>query len=91
VALNGRITIDSAPELRTLLFERLQSPGSQCLIVDFGDVDYIDTSGLAILMETLKAARIANKSLQLARLQEQPRYLLEATRLLNLFDQVTEP
>jgi anti-anti-sigma factor len=88
VSLAGRITIDSSPELRTLLFDRLRAPGFERLIVDFENVDYIDTSGLAVLFETLKAARVEGKSMCLSRLGEQPRYLLEATRLLHLFGEV---
>lgn len=88
VSLAGRITIDSSPELRTLLFERLRAPGFERLIVDFEGVEYIDTSGLAVLIEALKAARAASKSMYLSRLGEQPRYLLNATRLLHLFGEV---
>jgi anti-sigma B factor antagonist len=88
VSLAGRITIDSSPELRMLLFERLRLAGFERLIVDFEGVDYIDTSGLAVLIETLKAAQAGGKSMCLSRLAEQPRYLLEATRALHLFGQV---
>jgi anti-sigma B factor antagonist len=88
VSLAGRITIDTSPELRMLLFELLRAPGFERLIVDFEGVDYIDTSGLAVLIETLKAARSGGKSMCLSRLGDQPRYLLEATRLLHLFGEV---
>lgn len=87
-SLIGRITIDSSPRLRRLLFQRLRAPGFERMIVDFGGVDSIDTSGLAILVEALRAARLCGKSLCLSRLGEQPRYLLEATRLLRLFVEV---
>ena len=88
VSLTGRITIDSSPRLRTLLLQRLRTPGFERLTLDFAGVDCIDTSGLAILIEALRAARLSGKSVYLSRLGEQPRYLLEATRLLRLFDQV---
>ena len=39
-------------------------------------------------VEVLKAARAQGKLLQLSRLQERPRYILEATRLLHLFVEV---
>jgi anti-sigma B factor antagonist len=88
ISLSGRVTIDSAPEIRALLLDRVQSPACQSLAVDFQEVDYIDTSGLAILIETLKAARMQRKSFRLSGLQQRPRYLLEATRLLHFFDDV---
>jgi hypothetical protein len=39
-------------------------------------------------VELLKASRQSAKRLQLWRLQEGPRYLLEATRLIHLFEEV---
>ena len=90
VRLSGRITIDSSPDLRLLLLRHLESPTCQILTADFCEVAYVDTSGLAILVEVLKAARTRGKAFQLSRLQERPRYLLEATQLLHLFDEVRE-
>ncbi len=88
VRLSGRITIDSSPNLRALLLQRLESPTCQILTVDFCEIAYIDTSGLAILVEILKAARTQGKTFNLSGLQERPRFLLEATRLLHLFHEV---
>jgi anti-sigma B factor antagonist len=88
VSLSGRITIDSSPDLRARLLDLLQSPNCQALTVDFGEVSYIDTSGLAVLFEVLKAVRSMGKRFCLSRLRERPRYLLEATRLLHLFEEV---
>jgi len=84
--LSGRITIDSSPGLRAFLLQRLQSPACQSLTVDCYDLAYIDTSGLAVLVEALKAAHIQGKTFRLTRLRERPRFLLEASRLLPLFD-----
>jgi anti-sigma B factor antagonist len=88
VSLSGRITIDSSPDLRELLLERVNSPDSRSLTVDFYEVAYVDTSGLAMLIEVLKAARYQGKTLSLSRLRERPRYLLEATSLLHFFHEV---
>ena len=87
VSLSGRITIDSSPDLRSRLLHHLQSPRCQSLTVDLYNVDYIDTSGLAILVEILKAARDQGKTFYLSRLRERPRYLFETSRLLHLFEE----
>jgi anti-anti-sigma regulatory factor len=42
-----------------------------------------------VLLEVLRAARRLNKTFHLSGLRERPRYLLEATRLLHLFDEVS--
>ena len=70
------------------MLRRLEEPSCQILTVDFRDVPYVDTSGLAMLVEVLKAARAQGKAFHLSGLQERPRYLLEATRLLHLFQDV---
>jgi len=88
VTLAGRITIDSSPDLRELLLRHLKSPTCETLTLDFREVVYVDTSGLAVLLEVLKAARINGKTLRLSKLRERPRYLLETTRLLHLFHDV---
>jgi anti-sigma B factor antagonist len=86
LSLSGRITIDSSPALREALLRRLETPSCDVLALDLYDVAYIDTSGLAILVEILRAARRLGKQLRLSRLGERPRYLLETTRLLHLFE-----
>jgi anti-sigma B factor antagonist len=85
--LDGSITIDSSPDLRRALLRLLKAPDSQRLTLDFSNTDYIDTSGLAVLIEALRSARQLGKSLQLSGLRERPRYLLESTGLLRLFDE----
>lgn len=87
-SLSGRVTIDSSPGLRLLLLATLQASDCETLTVDLHEVDYMDTSGLAVLLEVLRAARVLNKDFQLSGLGERPRYLLETARLLRLFHEV---
>jgi anti-sigma B factor antagonist len=87
-SISGRITIDSSPGLRLLLLGTLQTPDCDTLTVDLREVEYMDTSGLAVLLQVLRAARALNKRFQLSGLGERPRYLLEMARLLRLFDEV---
>jgi anti-sigma B factor antagonist len=87
-SLAGRITIDSSPDMRLLLLGTLQASDCETLTVDLHEVEYMDTSGLAVLLEVLRAARVLNKAFQLSGLGERPRYLLETARLLRLLDEV---
>jgi anti-anti-sigma factor len=87
--LAGNITIDSSPELRRVLLRILKAPDCGRLTLDFSEVVYIDTSGLAVLLEVLRAARQLGKSLQLSGLRERPRYLLESTGILRLFEEAS--
>lgn len=88
VKLAGRITMDSSPELRLLLLRKIGCIACPVFTVDLGEVTYMDTSGLAVLVGLLKAARQSSKRFQLSGLRERPRYLLEATHVLHLFEEV---
>jgi len=90
-AVSGRINIDTSPEFRGSLLRMLRVQDCQCLEVSLCEVAYIDTSGLAVLVDVLKSARQLGKKLELSGLQERPRYLLEATGLLRFFVEAGSP
>jgi anti-sigma B factor antagonist len=89
--LSGRITIDSSPEFRASLLRLLRVPDCQRLEVNFCEVVYIDTSGIAVLVEVLKSARHLGKKVELSGLHDAPRYLLESTGLLSFFGEGPAP
>ena len=86
VCVGGRLTIDSSPELRNQLLATLYGETLENLVIDLSDVPYVDLSGVATLLETLRVARSRNTGLQLKGLHDRPRYLLEVTGLLSLFE-----
>ncbi len=86
VSLHGRLTIDSSPELRNQLLAVLCGETLENLVIDLSEVPYVDLSGVATLLETLRLARGRNTGLQLRGLHDRPRYLLEVTGLLSLFE-----
>jgi anti-anti-sigma factor len=88
VSVSGRITIDSSPELLSLLLQNLSAAGRDSLTLDLSDVVYIDTSALAVFLETLRAARKLKRTFHLSGLRGRPRYLLEATGFIRLFSEV---
>ncbi|MBV8830182.1 MAG: STAS domain-containing protein [Acidobacteriaceae bacterium] len=88
ITISGRITVDSAPALRQLLVQHLDSADSESLTVDLYEVLYVDTSCLAVLLEILREARAKKKTLCLSGLRDRPRYLVEAMRILPLFNEV---
>jgi anti-sigma B factor antagonist len=56
------------------------------LTVDLSDVHYMDTSGLATLIEAKRIALQQSTRLILGRLQEQPRFLFSVTDLDHVFE-----
>jgi anti-sigma B factor antagonist len=85
--LQGRLGIESSPELRDRLFAilRRQSP-PETLFIDFEAVSYMDTSGIATLIEGLKIARIGGIAMRLQGLQGRLLHLFQATGIGSLFD-----
>jgi anti-sigma B factor antagonist len=84
VSLQGRITVSNANEMRRTLADALRLQPKE-LTVDLSSVNYMDTSGLATLMEALRSARQQGTRLVLGSIQAQPRYLLKATDLDQVF------
>jgi anti-anti-sigma factor len=85
ITVQGRITIDSSPALRDRILAILSPRPPSALTIDLTSVPYMDTSGLATLLEALKVAR-ANKTALRVELHARPRYLLDVTGLLPFFE-----
>jgi anti-sigma B factor antagonist len=66
VGLSGRVDVDSSPDLRDRLRTLLsEEPLLQTIIVDLAGVSYIETSGIATLIEALRTARHHQTNLRL--------------------------
>ena len=85
VAIRGRITVDNSGEMSLTLSNALKKKPAN-LLVDLSGVPYIDTSGLATLLEAVGKARKQGTRLILNTVQDQPRYLLGITHLDQLFE-----
>ncbi|MGH7198820.1 MAG: STAS domain-containing protein [Candidatus Omnitrophota bacterium] len=79
--VDGEINISTSPELKKL-FEKQPS---KKLVVDLEKVSYIDSSGLATLVEILKKMKSQGGALGLAGLSEKVKSLFEITKLDKLF------
>jgi anti-anti-sigma factor len=78
--LTGRLDLACAAEVKQQLLETVAA-GHAKLVVDLGEVSFIDSSGLGALVGGLKAARQAGGDLRLARPGEQALVILELTTL----------
>lgn len=87
VRLSGRIDVDSSPDLRNRLRTLLLvDERPQTIIVDLADVSYIETSGIATLIESLRIARHHQINFRLQGLSGAVLRLFEVTGVLALFD-----
>ena len=79
--VNGEINISTSPELRKL-FEKQPT---KKVVIDLERVTYIDSSGLATLVEMLKKTKSQGGSLGLAGMSSKVKSLFEITKLDKLF------
>jgi anti-anti-sigma factor len=88
LGLHGEIDIASAPELENALAGPLAVPGEARIVIDLAAVEFIDSTGLATLIEAQARADGNGCSLILRHVPPQAKRLLEITRLAGSF--VTE-
>ena len=87
VRLTGRIDVDSSPDLRDRLRTLLAEEAlPQTVIVDLAGVPYIETSGVATLIESLRIARHHQINFRLQGLSGAVLRLFEVTGVLALFE-----
>lgn len=85
VRLHGEIDYAKTPAFRQALLELVQADTSD-LILDLADVGYMDSSGVATLIEVLQACRQAGRRLALCRLTPEVRSIFEIARLTSVFE-----
>jgi anti-anti-sigma factor len=78
--LTGELDIASAPALREQLLGLLR-PGSSRLVIDLSRVSFCDASGLAVLVNTARRARLLGGFLRLAAVSPQVGLVLNITGL----------
>jgi len=84
---SGRINVDSSPDLRDCLLAILSAqPRPRAITVDLAGVSYIETSGIATLIEALRIARHRQTIFCLRGLSGSVLRLLEVTGVLALFE-----
>jgi len=83
VDLDGAIDIQNSPGLRTALFEKLSE--TPRLAVNMAGIRYIDSSGIATLIEVFKKAHDLKKDFVLFGLGSSVYNVLKLTNLLGVF------
>ena len=83
VKLSGDIDLEHAPRVRELLLECVHR--GQDVVVDFSGVDYIDSSGVANLVEALQTANRQDTGFQLVSVTGQAMRVLQLARLEKVF------
>ena len=85
IKLSGRLDTNTSPDLRKAALALYTRGPCKNLTIDFANVSYIDTSGLATLVEILVTAKEQCAELTLSGLSEKVRYLLDVNGLKGFF------
>ncbi|MBO1753089.1 STAS domain-containing protein [Actinotalea sp. BY-33] len=76
----GRLTMGAATTLKTAI-DGTVADGHHLLVIDLGETEFLDSSGLGALVGGLRVARAAGGDLRLARVGTQVRTVLELTTM----------
>jgi anti-sigma B factor antagonist len=84
VKVGGEIDVYTAPKLREKLID-LVSGGSYHIVVDMENVDFLDSTGLGVLVGGLKRVRAHDGSLRLVCTQDRILKIFRITGLTKVF------
>ncbi|MBQ3836992.1 MAG: STAS domain-containing protein [Treponema sp.] len=82
IALEGRLDTMTAPDLEGALEKALD--GVNELVFDFGQVQYISSAGLRILLSTQKKIGAAGGSMKLVGVNDSVKEVFEVTGFINI-------
>lgn len=85
IALKGELDIYSGSTLKNLVEQEITN-GSRKLLIDLGEVEYIDSSALGVLVNGLKTARQQNVKFKLTNISGTVERIFDLTRLSKFFE-----
>ena len=81
IRVTGRLVIESSPQLRALLMKTIRNGTSGVLVIDLSALSYLDTSGVATLLEAAQVARDQGVHLRVLGLSGEPRMLAQIAEI----------
>ena len=85
VALRGEIDLHNSPTVRTALLDLLEEKKPARLVINLAEVPYVDSSAIAVLVESLQKMRKIGGKVYLVEPQPRVQGLLEIARLDSIF------
>ena len=86
VDLSGRITLGEGSVVLRDTIKDLLSKGQKKILLNLGDVSYIDSSGIGELVSAFTSVRNQGGELKLLHLTKKVHDLLQITKLYTVFD-----
>lgn len=86
IDVQGQVDLHSSPRMRSAILEGINRKDVAQVAVNLSGVNYIDSSGVATLVEALQLARARNRRFVLFGLRQETREVLELARLDRIFE-----
>jgi len=83
--LTGEIDANADAEINRA-YDETQGAGAKVVLLNFGDVTYINSTGIALIVGVLAQARKAGTSLRACGLSDHYREIFEITRLVDFVE-----
>ena len=90
VDVSGRITLGEGSTLLREIVRDLIDKGQKRIVLNLGDVNYIDSSGIGELVSGFTAVRNSGGDLKLLHLTKKVHDLLQITKLYTVFEVHTD-
>ena len=85
--IGGEITLANSPAVRDELLRLVKQERPRHVVLDLGEVSYMDSSAIAVLVEVRRALRAeGGEHVRLENLRPRVRGLLQISRLESIFD-----
>jgi anti-sigma B factor antagonist len=84
--ISGRITLGEGNVMLREIVRDLTEKGSKKIVLNLGEVQYVDSSGIGELVKAHATVRNMGGQLKLVNLNQRISNLLEMTRLVAVFD-----
>jgi len=84
--MNGKVTIGEGSVALRSAIRRLLGEGKKKILLNLGNVGYVDSSGIGELVSSFTAVNKEGGSLKLLNLTQKIQDLLAITKLLTVFD-----
>lgn len=85
LVVRGEVDLHTAPALRSALYALLDA-GRYTIVIDMGEVPYLDSAALGVLVETVRRSREKDGAIYLVSMTPFVRRAFDITRLVRIFE-----
>lgn len=86
IALKGDVDMNTSPDVRASIGEVFRQGGARALLINLSGVRYMDSSGIATLVEAMQHCMKQSMRLRLVDLSPPVRDVFEMARLSSIFE-----